>query len=81
MMREGIALSTRNAASKAQTAAGSDTRRGFATPRAAFLAATLREGPPKRAIRRYTACPHASAGGALRLNWPVRRAFATLPVA
>ena len=62
---------TRIAAGKAQTAAGLDTRRGFATPPVTILATTLREGPPKRATRRCITCPHASAGGALRLDWPV----------
>ncbi|MCA9666393.1 MAG: hypothetical protein KC503_12420, partial [Myxococcales bacterium] len=48
-LREGIASAATKAAGKAQTAAGSDTRQGFATPHAAFVAATLREGPPRRA--------------------------------
>jgi hypothetical protein len=68
---------TRIASGKAQTAAGLDTRRGFATPHEAILVTTLREGLPKRATRRCIACPHASAGGALRLvscpadNWHI----------
>jgi hypothetical protein len=70
-LRHRVALWVRKAAGKAQTAAGLNTRRGFATPHAAFLATTLREGPPKRATRRCNACPHISAGGALRLDWPV----------
>jgi hypothetical protein len=44
-LRHRVALWVRKAAGKAQTAAGLNTRRGFATPHAAFLVTTLREGP------------------------------------
>jgi len=65
--RRWAALPVRKAAGKAQTAAGLDTRRGFATRPAVFLAATLREGSAQRARRRCSAGPHASAGGTPRL--------------
>jgi hypothetical protein len=43
-LRHRVALWVRKAAGKAQTAAGLNTRRGFATPHAAFPATTLRAG-------------------------------------
>jgi hypothetical protein len=78
---EGIALMTTRATGKAQTAAGLDTRRGFATPHVAFVAIN----PTGKACRNGSLVVASLARTPVRAArcasiGPFRQAFATLPV-